>query len=164
MKQLTEPQAEKIYCKVYNQMLIKFGHNKTTTTGELNKIGKELFGSKYLGTFAQDRLPAVIYKKPSKYAIINVDTIGMPGTHWVAIAGLSNSNERSSRGKAVNKIMVFDSFGRASKFLLPLLREKSVIDTDPDAEQKQIQSSCGQFSLAWLYFFEKYGAKNAELI
>ena len=135
-------------------MLIKFGHNKTTTTSELNSIGKELFGNKYLGTFAQDQLPSKIYEAPSKYAIINVDTTGLPGTHWVAIAGLPNSK----------KIMVFDSFGRASKTLLPLLRQGSVIDTDSDAEQKQIQLSCGQFSMAWLYFFEKYGPKNAELI
>ena len=84
---LTEPQAEKIYFNIYKKMLIKFGHNKTTTTSELNSIGKELFGNKYLGTFAQDQLPSKIYEAPSKYAIINVDTTGLPGTHWVAIAG-----------------------------------------------------------------------------
>lgn len=135
-------------------MLIKFGHNNTTTTDELNIIGGELFGRKYLGTFAQDALPPEIYKKPSKYAIINVDTKGMPGSHWVAVAGLPNSD----------KIMVFDSFGRASKILLPLLKQDSVINTDPDSEQQLLQMSCGQFSMAWLFFFEKYGHKNAKLI
>lgn len=135
-------------------MLLKFKHNITTDTGELNRIGRELFKDKYLGTFAQDKLPAIMYKKASKFAIINVDKTGMPGSHWVAIAGLPNSN----------KIMVFDSFGRSSKKLLPLLRQQQVIDTDPDAEQKISQLSCGQFSMSWLYFFEKYGASNAKLI
>ena len=144
-------------------MLIKFGHNKTTTTSELNKIGKELFGSKYLGTFAQDALPPVIYSKISKYAIINVDTTGMSGTHWIGIAGLTASPRSFDQRSLTNgKIMVFDSFGRASKTLLPLLRQ--TIDTDSDAEQKQIQLSCGQFSMAWLVFFDRYGPKNAKLI
>jgi len=135
-------------------MLLKFKHNTTTTTNELNRIGKELFGKKYLGTFAQDKLPIVIYKLPSLFAIINVDTMGQPGSHWVAVAGLENSN----------KIMVFDSFGRSSKKLLPLLRQQQVIDTDPDVEQRQSQLSCGQFAMAWLYFFAKYGAANAKKI
>lgn len=131
-----------------------FKHNKTTVSSELDKIGKSLFGAKYLGTFAQDMLDPRIYDKPSKFAIINVDTAGMPGTHWVAVAGLPNST----------KVMVFDSFGRASKSLLPTLRQKNVVDTDRDAEQRKAQLSCGQYSMAFLLFLQKYGFKNAILI
>ncbi len=136
----------------------------TNTTGnrELDQMGKALFGAKFLGSFPQDALPSAIFKKDNKkrYAIINVDTTGMPGTHWVAIAGLPNSN----------KIMVFDSFGRATKDLLPIIHQQvkksgsSFSDTDYDAEQKKIQKSCGQYSLSWLLFFDKYGHENAALI
>ena len=136
-------------------MIKKFGHSRTTTNTELDKVGKQLFGAKYLGSFPQDDLPEKIYKKENNlYAIINVDTRGMPGSHWVAIAGLPNSI----------RILVFDSFGRASKTLLPTLRQKNVIDTDNDAEQREVQLSCGQFSLSWLLFLEQYGFKNAALI
>ncbi len=88
------------------------------------------------------------------YSIINVDTNNMPGSHWVAIAGLPNSK----------KIMVFDSFGRASNTLLPALKQKYVINTDSDAEQRKIQNSCGQFCIAWLVFLNKYGFDKAKMI
>lgn len=142
-------------------MLTLFGHDQTTTNTELDKVGKQLFGVKYLGTFPGDRLPEEMYNKPTNKsceaefrAIINVDTAGMQGSHWVAVAGLPNSS----------KILVFDSFGRASRTLLPHLKQKNVIDTDNDREQKKIQLSCGQFSMSWLLFAERYGWKNAQLI
>ncbi len=136
-------------------MLVKFGHSGSTRTDELTKIGKGLFGGRYLGTFAQDKLPDSMYNvKQENYALINVDTTGMPGTHWVAVSGLPDTE----------KILVFDSFGRASKSLLPTLRGGNVIDTEYDKEQKRIQDSCGQYAMAWLIFRDKYGAKNAQKI
>lgn len=126
-------------------------HAHITSTTELNRAGRHLFGSAYLGTFPQDRVPPL---KKGEMAIANVDTAGLPGTHWVAIAGL---------GKGQN--LVYDSFGRASKKLLPYLAGgRNVTDTDYDAEQKKVQTSCGQYSLAWLIFLQKYGVRNAKLI
>ena len=133
-----------------------------THTGELNKIGKALFGEQYLGTFPQDKLPHQMYNKAgSNFAIANVDTaldsMGNPmsGTHWVALAGIPNSS----------KVMIFDSFGRASKKLLPIISSSGkIIDTEYDAEQKIVQDSCGQFSMAWLDFFRKYGHAAAKYI
>lgn len=153
---MSEDQANRKYNTLYKEMIKLFGHDGMTMTTELTKIGKKLFKSKYLGTFPQDKLPEKIYTKPTFYAIINVDTQGMPGSHWTAIAGFRNSD----------KILVFDSFGRAAKTLLPTLKHGSgqVVNTDLDAEQKIIQESCGQFSMAWLLFVEKYGLKNAKLI
>ncbi len=136
-------------------MLKKFGHSTTTMTGELNRIGSELFGTKYLGAFAGDALPDEIYNKPTKYAILNVDLKGMPGSHWTAVAGLPNSD----------KILVFDSFSRAAKTLLPHLRQKNVINADlSDSEQKTTQLSCGQFSMGFLLFVDRYGFANGKLI
>ena len=139
-------------------MLTIFKHKHSTGTNELNKIGKALFGNKYLGTYPQDQLPDEIYYdcgNMSLYAIVNVDSAGSRGSHWVAVAGMPNSEE----------IMIFDSFGRKSDTLLPLLaRGGGVIDTEYDKEQKKYELSCGQFSMAWLMFFEKYGPNNAKWI
>ncbi len=154
---MSEPQAEKIYYKIYNKVVNDFGHNGMTRTNELNDFGDRMWGGKFLGSFPQDKLPEKIYSNPVKYAIINVDTTGMKGSHWVAVSGIPDSK----------KIMVFDSFGRASKNLLPVLQKQAggnIIDTDRDAEQKLIQDSCGQYSLAWLLFRDKYGLDNARKI
>lgn len=151
---MKEPEANRKYNTLYNKMLKLFGHDGMTMTSELDKIGKKLFGSRFLGTFPQDKLPEKIYTEPSFFAIINVDTQGMPGSHWTAIAGFPDSE----------KILVFDSFGRAAKTLLPLLRQKNVVNTDLDSEQRVVQESCGQFAMALLLFVKKYGLKNAKLI
>lgn len=140
------------------------GHDKMTKTGDLDKVGFNLFGNKFLGTFPQDKLPNQIYGgNKKKYAIINVDTSvdksgnPMRGSHWVAVSNIPGKQ----------KLMVFDSFGRSSKDLLKTLYHKSggnIIDTDYDKEQKLAQDSCGQFALAWLMFRDKYGLKSAQLI
>lgn len=147
-------EVEKIYFGLYKDMIRLFKHKSTTTNSELDKIGKSLFSNKYLGTFPQDKLPNEIYNKPSRFAIINTDLQGSKGEHWVAVAGLPNSN----------KVMVFDSFGRKSKILLPTLLQKNIIDTDYDKEQQIYQLSCGQYSMAFLLFFHIYGSGCAKFI
>jgi len=160
-KLLKEKKAEDKYNLILKQMVKQMGDD-TTGTKELEDMGKKLFGSQFIGTFPQDALPPAIFKKDKKkrYAIINVDTTGLPGSHWVAIAGLPNSK----------KIMIYDSFGRLTKNLLPIIKKQvkksgsSYSDTDHDAEQKKMQKSCGQRSLAWLLFLDRYGPANARLI
>lgn len=144
---------ERLYKSMYKWMVKKFGHDGTTMTSELNKIGYSLFGRRFLGAFAQDQLPDEIYDGTSKFALVNTDTSDGRGEHWVGVAGIPGSK----------KVMIFDSFGRATKTLLPLLRG-GTIDTEYDHEQKKIQDSCGQFSMAWLKFFEGYGARRAKNI
>jgi hypothetical protein len=151
---LTEKHAEAKYFPLYRQMLQEIGHDGSTGNMELDRVGRKFLGAKYLGSFAQDKVPTKIYTKGKHYAIVNVDTAGMRGTHWVGLASLPGSN----------RVMVFDSFGRATKTLLPLLRQNFVVDTDRDAEQRIVQLSCGQFALAWLVFFDRYGPTSAKLI
>ena len=55
--------------------------NKALTSYEITKVCRKLFGRKYLGTFAQDKMPLGL----EGYAIINVDVTGQPGSHWVAL-------------------------------------------------------------------------------
>lgn len=153
-------------------MVKLFGHETTTMSDKLTKIGNALFNKKgaekrYLGTYPQDKLPDEIFRDDhnrsrlgSKFAIVNTHSAGGKGEHWMAIAKIANSDS----------IMVFDSFGRATKKILPIIAGQSkkanftIKDTEYDKEQLDWQNSCGQFSMAWLKFFELYGPKNAKLI
>jgi len=67
----------------YKRKFTRLLGKKALDDSQLNALGKQLFGSKYLGTFAQDQLPT-----RSGYLIINVDTskkINTPNAHWIAI-------------------------------------------------------------------------------
>jgi hypothetical protein len=63
--------------------------------------------------------------------------------------------------KSGKKVIFYDSFGRPSKSILPLLKGGNVINTEDDAEQKIQETNCGQRSCAWLLLFDRYGEKMA---
>ena len=123
-----------------------------------------MFGSKFLGIFAQDCLPLSSMKN-GRYAIINVDKKRNSsgnlnkGSHWVAVSSYGDG-----------KLMVYDSFGRPTKKLLQHLykqMKKNKIgykDTEYDAEQHWIQQNCGQLSMAFLQYYDTYGAAKAKWI
>lgn len=127
---------------------------KTTYLQQLAKAGTKLFGAKFHGVYPSDKIPKLSNRTP--YAILNLDKSYQTGSHWIAIA-TSNNN-----------IIVYDSFGRSNKNIIPALGRGfingRVIDTDRDVEQDIMATDCGARSLAWLVFFDKYGAKNALLI
>lgn len=136
-------------------MVKLFGHEKVTNSGELHDMGRTLFGKKFVGVFPQDKVPSNIAKGvKQKYFILNLDKSDEPGSHWVGVLTIPNST----------RLLIFDSFGRSSKKILPFLRTIKSIDTDSDAEQKILQDSCGQFTMAWLKFADEYGWENAKLI
>lgn len=118
---------------------------------DLNKLGNEYFGSKFTGVFPADQIPKLSARKP--YAIINLDKSGQPGSHWIALA-------YSKRRISGARIMVYDSFGRPTKTILPSLKGK-FIDTEYDAEQGLKEENCGARSLAWLLLFDLFGPKVA---
>jgi hypothetical protein len=84
-------------------------------------------------------------------AILNLDDHKGPGTHWVACL----------RDK--KNLIVYDSFGRDSKQILSKLKTGGlkVKDTDYDAEQDRLQTNCGQRSISFLLFCQKFGVENA---
>ena len=141
-----------------------FGHEGMTTSSELQQIGRQLFGNKFIGVYAQNCLP-MDYMKQNKYAIINTDkkrdSRGRlnKGTHWVSIASDNNG-----------KILIFDSFGRPTSKLLKHLynqMKKNNIkyqDTEYDQEQHWIQENCGQLCMTWLKYFDMYGLEKAKWI
>jgi hypothetical protein len=125
-------------------------------TDELNRLGKQLFGNKkYIGTFPVDKAPL----NKSGYMIVNTDPSGESGEHWIAIIVDSKH------------IYVYDSYGRDTKNILPLLVQKAkkkklkIVESRRDAEQDDSKvydrHTCGQRSLAWLLVVSELGIKNA---
>ena len=78
------------------------------------------------------------------YMIVNLDSKGQPGSHWVAVAGR----------------LLYDSFGRKS-----ILGESNGLqDVERDAEQRNAEDNCGQRCLAWLGVYRVLGPEIAYTI
>jgi len=150
----------KIHAKAYhnklkNEIIKQWGKHALSDI-EVTEIGKNLLGSKYKGTFPQDKVP---FTNTSKNFIINVDKSGMPGSHWIGVFQDTKKN-----------MYIYDSFARTSKKLLKYLYDKAklkgfkIIDTNKKADQFGKTQICGPISVAWLSTVEKYGIKTARHI
>ena len=154
-----EKDTMKIF-KQYKKSMVKSMGSNITSSNILNDKGNKLFGNRYLGTFSQDNLPFALIKrkKSTTLAIINTDVLGKKGEHWVALYITPKT------------IYIWDSYGRPSKKLLPVFAKQlkyhkiRSIDTDPDSDQANTSTICGQLCLAWLLTVKKAGIKNALLI
>jgi len=140
----------KDYFRKYKREIIELVGEGPMTNIDIDQICKSHFGKEYIGTFPQDKIP--LNKKG--YAIINVDREGKPGSHWVALV-FSNSH-----------CYIFDSFGRYSSKLLPILiknlKHKHIIAIDSKHNKEQAENTdiCGQLSIAFLMTVEKFGIEN----
>jgi len=140
----------------YNKILVevkKHLGNKTTYGHTLQHEAIRNLGYRFKGVFASDKIPKL--NKLRSFAILNLDNSNQPGSHWIAIA-LHKKD-----------LIVYDSFGRNHIDIIPNLKQEfrgRVKNTDLDPEQKKSEYNCGQRSLAWLIFFQKYGAEKAMLI
>jgi len=138
---------------IYNTLLRKVEKrmgNETTFSNDLHNVAKSLLGHKFQGIFTADKLPKLTKTQP--YAIVNLDSSWQEGSHWIALA------------KSGKKVIFYDSFGRPSKSILPLLKGgggTTIVNTEDDAEQKIHESNCGQRSASFLLLFDKYGEKMA---
>lgn len=143
--------AEKAYNHYLKLIEAKYG-NKETSTNELNSIGKKLFKNKFVGVFPSDKIPKM---KNNQYAIINLDKSDQSGSHWVSIV------------KSKNGIYIYDSFGRRTIKILPSLKQSGngmILETENDAEQKEIEENCGQRSLASLCVYDNFGHNGLKYI
>ncbi len=152
--------TERLYKGLVHNVETMLGSKETTFSSDLLRIGKSLLKSKFAGIFPADKIPILTEKVP--YAIVNLDDSNESGSHWVAIARDKESGKPSG---AKPKIIFYDSFGRPDKFILPSLggsgQRGEIVNTDLDREQKIKETNCGQRSLGWILFFDKYGAKEA---
>ena len=148
---------EQIYNTLINRLIKKndklgFGTYNTF----LDKIGSQLFGRHWLGVFPQDKLDDV---ERGSYAIINVDGSDEQGSHWMAICR-----------KYGRRIYVYDSFGRPSSEIIPILYEKlkkkgyRVVDADYDPEQTSDEENCGVRCISFLLCVKYYGVRKSLTI
>ena len=139
----------------YNRILKeieKIMGNKTTYGSDLEKIAKKYLGGKFNGVYPADKIKI---SKQAPYCIINTDISTGSGEHWTALAAMD--------AKVGNKNIFYDSFAREGVKLIPQLKSLGlpIIDTEDDVEQDVIETNCGQRSLAFLIFLDKYGVDDA---
>ena len=132
--------------KIYNDyinILKPYIGNDTTYSDDLERKGKKIFGSRFIGVFASDQLPNI---QNGQMYIANLDRSNEPGSHWIGVYG--------KNGKAY----VYDSFGRKSKKIIPSIFSKgsAIKDSEYDAEQMESENNCGLRSIVALYMFDEF--------
>lgn len=147
---MDEKHVENHFRKHRDKLFKKFGR-KALDNFQLDKICKDYLKSKYIGTFAQDKIPL----NKEGYMIVNTDKSGKPGTHWVAIYSTNKT------------FYVYDSYGRSTKSLLKILTKKlknkkiKIVDSDRDQEQRGNSEVCGVLCCAWLFTCRDLSVRNA---
>ncbi len=143
-----------------------------TFSDDLDKVGKKIFPKKWIGVFSADLFPLDkenLNSNYSSYMLINIDTMGNSGIHW--LSAVIDSNKRIA--------YIYDSFGRplCSKknsivdikklnFICQRLKLErfKILEPEYDPEQLESQSNCGQRSILQLLIFDAYGWDYAKLI
>lgn len=149
---MNQKTAHREYNKILKSVKKRVG-GKTTYLGQLDRAGKDIFGSRFHGVYPSDKIPKLTDRKP--YAILNLDRSDESGSHWIALAKVGNNS------------IVYDSFGRHHTKIIPSLLYSGngkLISTDDDQEQHIMATDCGARSLAFLLFLDKHGAENSLLI
>jgi hypothetical protein len=149
---MNEKKAEEIYKDILINTVYPLVGKKTTYGHDLETVCKKYLGDKFKGVYPSDKLKKLTPTVP--YAIYNLDNSNQGGSHWVAVV------------RHANDIVVYDSFGRKAKDIIPSLTNSTgkIINTDDDAEQKVSETDCGARCVCFLFFCELYGVKNALLI
>ena len=153
-KSKDEKKAEQYYHKVLKYVENNKTGKGTTYSNDLDRVCRELFGIKFKGVFASDKIPRLSSLAP--YCILNLDRSSEPGSHWVALA------------KCKEGAMFYDSFGRNATSIIKNIRfsgNGKIVDSDTtDKEQKTVQLNCGARCIAWLLVFNDLGEEYAKLI
>ena len=148
--------AEKLFKKYKKQFVTTLG-KKALDDGQLTQLGRNIFGDKYIGTFAQDKYPM----NKNGFAIVNKDTskkINTDDAHWVAIYTTKT------------RLYIYDTFGRHTSFVLPIIYEKAakhnkkIYESKNDPEQYGYSEICGQLAIAWLCVVKDLGIRKALTI
>ncbi len=149
--------AEKYYLKELKIIESQIGSG-LTYGGELAKLGNRLFnrkgqGNKFKGVFAADQLDDLKATKEG-YFIFNLDKIDEPGSHWIGVI-------KTDKG-----LLVYDSFGRKSKMIIPNLHTigHTITETEDDPEQLINEDNCGSRTMAFLKVYDDYGPEIASWI
>ena len=147
---MNEKQITDQFRKFKNLLIRKLGR-KALFDSQIDHVGKQLFGSDWLGVHPQDKFVS----KPGYQIINTVTSEDKIGEHWVALY-IPNSTGKT--------IYVYDSFARPTSELLKVFSKKAyrIRDSDrSDAEQRGKSEVCGVLSLAWLLCVKHYGIRAA---
>lgn len=174
MQSTKEKKTIAIYNDILNTVLYPKLGRGITWTSDLNKIGHEMFGDNFVGSFPSDMIPDIgknldgsiitnknINKNSKLYSLINLDNSSQPGSHWIAIG--YNIPKKKNKGE----IWVYDSFGRKTSNIIPSLSKKfgsKLRTADRDPEQKITEEDCGARSLAFLFIMDRVGIEFAKLL
>ena len=126
----------------------------------LDRVGRKLFGKKWLGIFASDVKANVFSKNITtglNYSIINVDGSGEPGSHWLSVIFDTKSD----------LFYIWDSYARKSTKLIPKFAKMlgyRYIDINKKGDQGDEETNCGARSMAFILFVKKHGLKFAHHI
>lgn len=146
-----EKKAHKDYNHILSKVIEPCIGKKTTFMNDIHDLCDIIFEKQWAGIYSRNRIPKLTNKKP--YCICNLDLEGEAGSHWVGLY------------KDGKEILVYDSFGRANKEILPVLsKNRKTRETDRDVEQDIEETNCGARCIAWLCLVKYYGVKSAELI
>jgi len=119
-------------------------------TIQVNRVGKSLFGYRYLGTFALDKVPLHFIRDAKlQHFIINTQTSNLPGQHWIAVTVCDN-----------NKAYIFDSFGvPPPTLLINQLKRRGIKRIYYNKRQVQNFGTllCGQLALRHLLHVDLSG-------
>ena len=134
--------------KTFEDNLIKV-ENKLKKVGltnniELNKLGKELFGNKFIGVFMANELQRM---KNNEYCIINNKSSKSHGEHWLSLI------------KYNDKKYIWDSFARNYKTLSPYFKNKNWVNASVKQFEPNEGKDCGQLSLSFILTFDKFKLK-----
>lgn len=143
MKELIKKEIVSLL-KLFRQ---KYGNN-TMDNFQLNKIGKEYLGKKFIGVVPYDRFP-----NKNGFTIMNTDKSNQPGTHWLLVY------------KVGDTLYIYDSFGRKSQHLIKEFYNNynskgyKIIDIDLKTDQGNYQQDCGLRSFITALMINKHGVK-----
>jgi hypothetical protein len=149
---MSEVEATKAFLK-YKKYIIKQLGKKALDDLQILRLAKELLGKKFIGVYAQDKLPI-----KTGYYVINTDlskTINSDSAHWVGIY------------QTPKTLFIYDSYGRNTSYVLPLIyknTKKKIIESRKDPEQYGQSALCGQLSICFLCVIHDLGIRKALTI
>ncbi|HDK27864.1 MAG TPA: hypothetical protein ENG48_12360 [Candidatus Atribacteria bacterium] len=142
-----------IYKLAFNYFA-EFLGTDTTSTDQLDDLGKIVFGGDWKGVFPSDIFKQLLPSfKSGDIGILNNDPSYLTGEHWLFF-GITHNN----------KVMIHDTFGRNIYKLIPSFKNIPIIEPDKDKEQKKNSNSCGVHALSMAFIFNQWGASYAKLI
>ena len=141
-------------CLMYIDDILK--KSGTTTNIDLERVGKILFGYKFLGVFSAEEFPKRIYD--GEMFIINNKSSKQRGEHWISFIKSSKNKDHKSR------LYGYDTYNRDIKKLNPYFKHKKFVNANSDRDESFSEKDCGQRSLAYLVLFSKYGDKCINII